>query len=308
MISYLAKFFDKVLCKKNIETLEGWVVQLAITGMIVHLALHFINQIFFKSEFFSEVLGHNLLSSIYTPFSFVLFFEVFLMVVAIPESFSKSIGIQFQIMALIVVRSALKEIGSIRDISQFSENSTIYINMALDLTVGLFLYFLIGCFEHLMVSKSTSLNLNPKPAPHAGIYSVKINRFIKVKKAVSIALIIFLVVLAFVSLGRWVLEILHVSSLSGMSQLSNVNSVFYLDYFSLLIFVDVFLVLYSLKENTSFQFVFRNVGFVVSTIIMRLYFVSPRPYNLALVVLGVLFGTITLAISRFYQRLDTLNV
>ncbi len=73
MISYLAKFFDKVLCKKNIETLEGWVVQLAITGMIVHLALHFINQIFFKSEFFSEVLGHNLLSSIYTPFSFVLF-------------------------------------------------------------------------------------------------------------------------------------------------------------------------------------------------------------------------------------------
>jgi hypothetical protein len=92
-----------------------------------------------------------------------------------------------------------------------------------------------------------------------------------------------------------------------MSQLSNVNSVFYLDYFSLLIFVDIFLVLYSLKENTSFQFVFRNVGFVVSTIIMRLYFVSPRPYNLALVVLGVLFGTITIAISRFYQRLDTLN-
>ena len=89
--------------------------------------------------------------------------------------------------------------------------------------------------------------------------------------------------------------------------LPNVNSVFYHEYFLILIFVDIFLVLYSMRENPGFAIVFRNVGFVVSTIIMRLYFVAPRPYNLLVVISGVLFGTITFAISVAYGRLENKN-
>lgn len=113
-------------------------------------------------------------------------------------------------------------------------------------------------------------------------------------------LFLFLVLLIY----NWLNIVLYLDGTAMNLVLPNVNIVFYHDYVLILIFVDIFLVLYSMKENPGFALVFRNIGFVVSTIIMRMYFVAPRPYNLLVVIGGVLFGTITFAISVAYARLE----
>lgn len=60
-------------------------------------------------------LDRNYLHAVYTPFSFILFYEVLLLVLALPQSHTRSIGKQYEIVSLIVIRRVFKDIGEFRD-------------------------------------------------------------------------------------------------------------------------------------------------------------------------------------------------
>ncbi len=298
MVRKLALAFDKWFSKSNVDRLDDYVVRIAITGLILHLAIIYLNNWIFASKTLTEVFGQNPLAAIYTPFSFVLFFEVLLMVIAIPESFSKSIGAQFQIMTLIIVRSALKELGGLGDAKNFQIDLPVLETMVADLATGLLLFLMILIYSwlsriRLKVHESAKTMMNDR-----------LQRFIDLKKAIALILSVVLGVAAVFSLIQWLSIVRAIDNGATSLALPNVNSVFYQEYFLIVIFVDIFLVLYSMKENPGFAIVFRNIGFVVSTIIMRFHFVAPRPYDLLVVIGGVLFGTITFAISVAYARLE----
>ena len=53
------------------------------------------------------------LDSLYTPFSIFLAYEVYELIRTIPESFTNSIGKQFEIITLLVVRDILKRLSDI---------------------------------------------------------------------------------------------------------------------------------------------------------------------------------------------------
>jgi hypothetical protein len=61
-------------------------------------------------------LTKNPISAVY-PFSFILIYEVFLLVFYLPSSTSKYIGKQYEIITLIVIRRLFKDIGHIESIS-----------------------------------------------------------------------------------------------------------------------------------------------------------------------------------------------
>ncbi len=291
--------FDRWFSARNTERLNAWVVRAAIFGLLLHLAVICVNDWLIEDPGMSEVVGHNVLSALYTPFSFVLFFEVLLMVVAIPHSFSRAIGVQFQIMALIIMRSAFEELGGIQDLSRFADNFEIYSSMLFDLATGLLLFLVIGIYFRLtLIQRAAGEGVAvDDQAQH------RLDRFIELKKTIAAALAVLMVALAVITLVVWIATVTGLRA-SG-PDLPNVNGVFYREYFSVMIFADVFVVLYSLREHSGFEVVFRNVGFVISTIVMRVYFVSPHPYNLVAAISGVLFGTLTLAIAVAYVRLGS---
>lgn len=297
MLRKLASVFDKWFSKSNIDRLDDYVVRIAIAGLLLHLVLIYVNNWFLASKTLTEVFGQNPLAAMYTPFSFVLFFEVLLMVIVIPESFSRSIGAQFQIMALIIVRSSLKELGGLGDANNFQQDLPVLKTMVADLATGLSLYLMILIYFWLSRLKMNAASSESK-------MSERLQKFIDLKKAVALTLSVVLLLAAIISLGHWLSVLQAIVAGATNLALPNVNSVFYQEYFLIIIFVDIFLVLYSMKENPGFTIVFRNIGFVVSTIIMRFYFVAPRPYNLLAVIGGVLFSLITFAISIAYARLE----
>ena len=301
MLRKLASVFDKWFSKSNVDRLDNYVVRIAIAGLLLHLILIYANNWFLTSKIIAEVFGQNPLSAIYTPFSFVLFFEVLLMVIVIPESFSKSIGAQFQIMALIIVRSSLKELGGLGDTSNFRQDLPVLETIATDLAAGLSLYLMILIYFWL-----SRLRMNASPSDAK--ISVRLQKFIDLKKTVALLLSVVLLGSATISLAHWVNVVQSIAAGATNLVLPNVNSVFYQEYFLIIIFVDIFLVLYSMKENPGFAIVFRNIGFVVSTIIMRFYFVAARPYNLLAVIGGVLFSLIIFAISIAYANLERKEV
>ena len=53
------------------------------------------------------------LDALYTPFSIILAYEVYELIRAIPESFSNSIGKQFEVITLLVVRDIFKNLAEI---------------------------------------------------------------------------------------------------------------------------------------------------------------------------------------------------
>jgi hypothetical protein len=75
-----------------------------VVGLLVHLSLialaRFVPAL--KAGLLSG-LDLNFLHAVYTPFSFILFYEVLLLVPALPKSHTSSVGKQYEIVSLIVI-------------------------------------------------------------------------------------------------------------------------------------------------------------------------------------------------------------
>ncbi|MEL7340353.1 MAG: hypothetical protein AAGM67_07705, partial [Bacteroidota bacterium] len=91
------------------KRLDNLIINLSIIGFLVHLLLiagvhwEIIPSSIDKYKFLDSPI-----SAIYTPFSFILIYEVYLLVYHIPESISVYIGKQYEIVALIIIRRIFK--------------------------------------------------------------------------------------------------------------------------------------------------------------------------------------------------------
>ena len=88
----------------------------------------------------------------------------------------------------------------------------------------------------------------------------------------------------------------------------NINAVFFDDFFSMLIVVDVLLLLASFYHSDQFHKIIRNSGFVISTILIKLSFSNQGLLNNFLIIGAVLFGLGMLWVHNLYaQKLDEHN-
>ena len=78
---------------------------------MLHLILIFLNSYnLIEISFGESNLLRNPISALYTPFSFILIYEAFLLVYYIPRSFSTAVSKQYEIMSLIIIRKIFKDI------------------------------------------------------------------------------------------------------------------------------------------------------------------------------------------------------
>lgn len=86
--------------------------------------------------------------------------------------------------------------------------------------------------------------------------------------------------------------------------ISNVNDIFFHQFFVVLILTDVLLLLFSFFHTTKFHKFIRNSGFIISTILLRLSFSADGLLNNLLIVVAVLFGVLILWIHNRYETFD----
>ena len=160
------------------------------------------------------------------------------------------------------------------------------IQLIYDLVGILILYFLIYLF-----------NLRTEKLPK-GPVKENLKRFVSSKKGVSLILLPVLIVTSIYSLSDWTIQ--FVNSSSGQ-EISDVNTVFYNEFFTILILADVFILLLSLQYTERYSQLIRNTGFVICTILIRLSFATTGLTNILLIISSVLFG---LLILRIYQAIE----
>jgi hypothetical protein len=82
----------------------------------------------------------------------------------------------------------------------------------------------------------------------------------------------------------------------------NLNNVFFEQFFTVLIIVDVFLLLFSFFHTDEFHKVIRNSGFIISTILIRLSFSVTGLMNTVLIIAAVVFGLLMFFIYNKFEK------
>ncbi len=290
LFNALADIFIRIFTPKTVHKIEKVLVIFSLIGFLTHLFLIFLfNNGYLNYPVFQDFSG-NYITAIYTPFSFLLLYEVFLFLIYLPKSFTKSIGKQYEIISLIVLRRVFKDIShfNFQDISQNIEaNSMLLINMA----GVLLLFLLIAIFYHLKKRQTVAESCS------------NIQEFINIKRTISLILIPVLIGIALYSFGDWFWTVYNFEEGSEKA-IPNINSVFYDTFFSILIYVDVFLLNISFIYTQYYSQLVRNSGFVISTILIKLSFTASYFTNISLILSSVIFGVLILLIYNFFIKAD----
>jgi len=288
----MKKIFNNFLSEHFKEQTERIIIGIAIISFVLHLLV-----IFLVSQHIIHInsnLTKNPISAVYTPFSFILVYEVFLLVFYLPLSISNYIGKQYEIITLIVIRRIFKDIGHMEMSSNWFKLQNDQ-QFTYDLVTALILFFLIQQFYKKLdkqTGEDTTRTLDE---------SSKINKFIELKKTIAKVLIPVVIVLALYSFINWIIASQQ-SHWDDLTTFKNINNIFFEDFFILLIIIDVILLLFSLFYSNSFQKIIRNSGFVVSTILIKISFSAEGLINNALIVGAVVFGYLILLVHNSYKN------
>jgi hypothetical protein len=290
----LAGAFDQLYSDAHQAQLEHWIVKISVAGFLAHLILVFLSRILPHPPALIAAVGQNYLSAIYTPFSFILFYEVLMLIAALPKSTTQSIAKQFEIVSLIFIRRFFKDVAELDDIGQFNQLNDKTIPVFLNVSAGLLMFLLVTIFLH--VAQSRVANQGPSGE------SQELKKFIGRKKALALGLTALLLSLAAYNLRSFANEVYQAIYFGGKVQL-DVNTFFYTDVFAVMIFTDVLIVILSIVVSDSYELVFRNAAFVISTILIRFSLTVGRPYGAVLALAGMIFGIFTLLIYNYHTRI-----
>jgi hypothetical protein len=288
---FIVNTYSRVLSDKVKRQSERSILVVAIASYIIHLVLIFLaNQdiIQVDSEFF-----RNPIAAIYTPFSFILVYEAYLLIFFLPKSISYYIGKQYEIITLIVIRRIFKDIANLELSSEWFQIKY-DLQFTYDVLTSLVLFVLIFFFYQNIRGG----RLKHKKRPDQNLD--RINRFVNLKKALAILLVPILLGLAVYTLSDWLIIVLR-DYQNGVVAFKNINNIFFEEFFTVLIIVDVLLLLSSFFYSDQFHKIIRNSGFVISTILIKVSFSVEGVVNNALIIGAVLFGFFILLIHNKYE-------
>tara|TARA_S200000501_G_scaffold240269_1_gene225152 strand:- start:658 stop:1527 length:870 start_codon:yes stop_codon:yes gene_type:complete len=289
MLKIGSKVFDGIFSERNRKIIESFTIWSATIGFIFHLSLVLLNNYSIINIGNESLLLTNPISAIYTPFSIILYYEIFLLIYFLPRSFTTSILKQFEIISLIIIRRIFYDIPKLNLDSGNWFNNPDNLQITYDLICILILFFLIYLFN-LVKSRIKNKKGNKS-----------ITKFIDSKKIISIGLIPVMLCLFIIGIYNW--YSIGMDS-NFASSFYYVNEVFYNTFFSILIIADVFILLLSFLYTERYSQIMRNTGFIICTILIRLSFSSTGLTNLLLIVSSVLFGLLILKIYSLMNKIE----
>jgi len=282
--------FTRFLSEKTKEKSEKVIIYIAIISFVFHLLLIGLADLkWIQFDDFSGLLK-NPMSAIYTPFSFILLYEAYLLVYYLPKSTTKYIGKQYEIITLIIIRRIFKDISKLEFTNNwFSKQDNVL--FVLDVVAVLILFYLIYVFYQIVEVKAKQK------------ISKEVANFINLKKIIATILVPVFLILAIYNFSFWMFENFYSVNQTDVS-IKNINKIFFDEFFTILILIDVLLLLSSFLHTDKFNQVIRNSGFIISTILIKLSFNIEGVLNTIITVVAVLLGVAILYIYTKYEKLE----
>lgn len=232
----------------------------------------------------ADLIPRNHFSIIGTAFTVVLILEVISLIFTLPCSFSRSVGKQFELLALILMRNAFKELSYFPSPISFEGNEAAILRILSDGFGALIIFALLGVYYLVQGKKKDET-----------MFSTDLFSFVAAKKGLALLL-----------LGAFG----YMGIRSGWLTVAGQEHTDFLhDFYTLLILADILVVLISQCFQPGFYAVFRNSGFALSTLIIRIALAAPPFYNVLLGVAAALFAILLTIVSHrlFKDRMHLLH-
>jgi len=268
---------------------EKIILSIAIASFVIHLLLIFLVQInILRLE---SSLFEGPIAAIYTPFSFILLYEVYLVIYYLPRSITTYIGKQYEIITLIIIRRLFKDLSELKLSTNWFEIKN-DLQFTFDIIASVIMFYLLYHFYR---------QSRPQRYETQKLITSNINSFITLKKIIAASLVPILIIIATYSFSNWAFSLFDLDVMIETS-FKDVNNIFFDEFFTLLIVVDVILLLASFYYTDKFHKVIRNSGFIISTILIRLSFSVSGLLNIGLIIGAIVFGLFILIIHNKFEK------
>ena len=285
----MAYVFDMFLSEKTRSKTEKIILRLALVSFFIHLAVIYLIKFDFLAQPLNSELLSNPISAVYTPFSFILIYEVYLLIYYLPKSFTTYITKQYEIITLIIIRKLFKDLSNLELSADWFEIKG-DLQFTYDILASLVLFYLIFLFQK---------QGKQKVVKHIETNNI-IQRFVRRKKIIAVILVPLFFVMALYTLIDW--STASVITTNSIPSFESINNLFFDQFFTVLILVDVVLLLISFFYTDQFHKIIRNSGFVISTILIRMSFGVSGLISTILIIVAVLFGLAIIAIHNKYDN------
>ncbi len=230
-------------------------------------------------SFLNNLVPANHFFAIEFAFTFLLIIEIMSMIFVLSHSVSTSLAKQFEIFSLILLRQAFKDFGEFTEPFIWDENIHQVIKMLADTFGALIIFSAVVFFKqmqkHINITKSDTDQLG----------------FVRIKKVLSLFMIVIFSLAGIYSLISNLFFDMHIH--------------FFKSFYTSLIFIDILIILISLRYNYLYIIVFRNSGFALATVILRLALTAPAYYNIGL---GVFASLFIIGLSFMYNKFIKLRL
>jgi len=274
------RLFDRIQAFTESEWARKSVGQGLVLYFLAALALIEMNSLGWLPETLAQNISLNRFDAVTQTFTLVLVLEVVELVFSLPRSTSRSVGKQFEILALILLRDAFKELTHLPVPISLTGHTDLLMNLAMDGAGALIVFVLLGAYKYAQ-----------RCAPRHWAPTI-LAKFITAKKLVAL-----FVLFAFAFMGAYDALLL----LRGEPTFD----IFH-DFYTLLIFTDILIVLIAQRYMPEFHAIFRNSGFALSTVFIRMA-LTAEPMLAATMGVGAMCFAVglTYASNRFYAITQT---
>jgi hypothetical protein len=272
IINKSSSFFDSLYAYWQSDRFVKVSGSILVAVYLVFLLLIGLKRVPLFEDYLSLVPA-NFFKAIEFAFTLLLFFEVISLVFTIPKSISKSVSIQLEIFSLILLRNAFKIFGNFS--GQFTwqhieqQIYIIFANAFGALIIFLVLMYIRKVERHLSICNSKG----------------SLIKFVRIKKLISLILLIVSAIMIIADVSLYFLD-MHIFD-------------FFHTFYTLLIFTDILIVFISLRYSNNYYVIFRNSGYAISTVLLRIALEIPEPY---LIIIGLVATLLVLSLVLVYNK------
>ncbi len=215
--------------------------------------------------------------SVQLAFTLLLGIEVIGLVFGLSGTTGNTMGRQFEILSLILLRQSLKELVHFPEPIYWDAVRDAIPRMAADATAAVLIFALVGVFYRLQRVTESQLSEEERA------------NFTASKEVVALVLLAIFAYLALETVG----------AMPGGEPASQRAEYFFEQFYTVLVFADILVVLLALRHSFAYDLVLRNSGFAAATVLIRLALTAPAFVNGVLGVGATLLG---IALTWAYNR------
>jgi len=235
-----------------------------------------LNQWHLLPAFMDGYVPHSRLAIIELAFTLVLVIEVVSMIFSLAHSVASSVGKQFEVLSLIFLRDIFKEFSHLHEPLHWEEIASTMPAILITGISALAIFMILGYYYR--IQRHIPLTTD----------AMERRSFVQAKKLVALLLMISFVALMGIDLYKYFQKIeLRTSPFEP--------------FYTLIVFSDVLIVLISLRYGSRYHVAFRNSGFAVATVLIRLSLMAPPMTGAMLGVVAALFALgVTMAYNAYH--------